>query len=400
MAKIIILGAGVIGLSSAYSLADKGHDVVVIDAAKTAGEGASFANGAQLSYSKTYPLSNLSTLKKLPQLLFSKNSPIHIHTGFDIDFFKWGLQFVAASFQAEANAKKVLDIALKSRELMHSLVQRHELNFDYARAGKMFVFDNAKDFEASKKHSESLRKYGIEHQFLSAQQAVEKEPALADMQSKIHGAIYSAIDESGDAKKFCEEMLRLCENMGVKFHLGEKVERIVTENGRIKMVASQSQDYTADYFVMSMGAQTNQICKQLGIWLPIYPMKGYSLTIAASDKSPKINITDEARRLVYSRIGDRLRIAGVAEFCGNDLSINRKIVDGIIASAKSCFPNAGDYSDITEWAGLRPMTPSTVPIIEKSDKYDNLLFNTGHGMLGWTLAMGSAEKLAGLLGSP
>jgi D-amino-acid dehydrogenase len=391
MAKILILGAGVVGVATAYYLKENGNEVMVVDAAADAGSGASFANGAQLSYSKTYPLSNPHTLKIIPRMIFGGDSPIHIKR-LDLELISWGLKFLGQSTHknAEKNAKEVLDIALRSRELMHALVQRHEIHFDYARKGKMFIFTSQFDFDDAKKVADKYTDLGVTQRILTPEQAVAVEPALYHIRQNLVGAIYSEIDESGDARKFSMEMVRILQSEGVNFVFGKRLEDIVTENRRIKRIG----EYEADIFVNCLGVASNKIFGKVGVKLPIYPMKGYSLTMPATGKSPEISITDEARKIVYSKIGDRLRVAGIAEFAGHDLSIDEKIVGGMVDSAKATFPEAADYSNITKWAGLRPMTPSTVPIIGRSEKFENLYLNTGHGMLGWTLALGSAKKLA------
>ena len=394
MAKILILGAGVVGVATAYYLKENGHDVTVIDAAVDAGSGASFANGAQLSYSKTYPLSNPHTIKIIPRMIFGSNSPIHIKR-FDLELISWGVKFLGQSTakNAEKNAKEVLDIALRSRDLMHSLVQRHEMNFDYARKGKMFIFTNEFDFEDAKKVADKYNDLGVTQRILTPEQAVSIEPALFSARPNLVGAIYSEIDESGDARKFSMEIVRVLQGEGVNFIFGKRLTDIVIENGRIKNIGGME----ADIFVDCLGVSSNKLFGKVGVKLPIYPMKGYSLTMPSTHKAPEISITDEARKIVYSKIGDRLRVAGVAEFAGNDLAIDEKIVGGMIDAAKITFPEAADYGNITKWAGLRPMTPSTVPVIGPSKKISNLYFNTGHGMLGWTLALGSAKKLAEII---
>ena len=395
--KIIVLGAGIIGVTTAYFLAEKGHEVEVIEkSAAAATDGASFGNGAQLSYSKTYPLSNFGTLAKLPKLLFSSDTPIHFHT-LEPRFLRWGIHFLQECFNTEENAKEVLEIALKSRELVHSLVQRHEINFDYLRAGKMFVFADNKDFDHAAKSAHDIKKHGIEHKVINPDEAVKIEPALHTLKRSMVGAIYSPIDESGDAKKFADEMVRITTEMGVKYHFGHEILELKESSVKVESVITNKSEFKADKFVVCTGVETVLLLKKLGIYLPIYPMKGYSITAKATENAPKVSITDEARRIVYSTIGDRLRVAGVAEFGGFNKKINRKIVDGIIDAAKASFPDAADYSVITEWAGLRPMTASTVPIIARENKFGNLYYNTGHGMLGWTLACGSAQKLANLI---
>lgn len=388
MRKVIVLGAGVIGVVTAYYLTESGFDVTVVDSADAPAKGTSFANGAQLSYSKTYPLSNLKTLKSLPAQIFDKKSAIHIKK-LDYELIKWGGQFVYESFRAKQNAAEILQIGLRSRELMHAITQRHEINFDYARAGKLFVFTKTKDFEHAKKVANEYNNLGVEQKILSPQEAIGLEPALAAMQNKMVGAIYSSIDESGDAKLFCDELIRILTAQGVKFIFNKNLDKIENINGEIKSIGG----FAADYFVCCLGIGSNNLLNKIGIHLPIYPMKGYSLTVPAANLAPQISITDEAHKVVYSKIGNRLRIAGIAEFDGYNTAIDNEIVNNMLNIAKSYFPAAADYNKFEAWTGLRPMTPSTIPIIERTNKFKNLFINTGHGMLGWTLATASAEKL-------
>lgn len=387
------------GVTSAYYLAKKGYNVKVLDAAPSAGLLTSFANGSQLSYSKTHPLSDIETLKKMPKLLFGKNTPIHIHPRLDMDFLRWGGLFLRECIPARSkrNAEEVLQLALKSRVSLHALVQEYEMNFDYTRRGKLYLFTDERELKNAAKEIDEHRHLGITQRLLDANAAVELEPALADMRSLMKGAIFSDIDESGDAKKFTEELARICAGLGVEFEYGIRVEDFRKQDGKVVAALSGEKEFAADEIVICLGPESPRLMKKLGVYVPIYPMKGYSITVPATKDAPEINLTDEEKRVVYSKIGDRLRIAGVAEFAGWDYTVNRRIMDGMIAAAKSRFPRAGDYSQIEEWTGLRPMTPSTVPIIGQSDKFRNLYFNTGHGMLGWTLACGSAERLAALI---
>ena len=399
MKNVIIIGAGVVGVASAYFLRQKGFNIKVLDAAAGPGMMTSFANGAQLSYSKTHPLSDIETLKKLPKLLFNKNTPIHIHPGLDLNFIRWGLHFMRESLpqRTKINADEVLKIAMRSREALHAIVQKHEMNFDYVRSGKLYIFTNKNEFQKAAAEAAHRNSLGIEQKILTATEALALEPALSDMVEQIAGAIYSTIDESGDAKKFTEELAKVCVDERVEFKYGVKIDGFKTTAGKISAVTSGEEEFAADDFVIALGVESPKLLKKLGIYLPIYPMKGYSLTMPAGELAPRINITNETTRVVFTKIGERLRIAGIAEFAGYNHKINQKILDNMVATAQKDFPRAGDYSQLEAWTGLRPMTPSTVPIIAPITKFPNLYLNTGHGMLGWTLACGSAEKLANIL---
>ena len=400
MKKIIILGAGVVGVTSAYFLAEKGYQVTVLEAKSSAGQGTSRANGAQLSYSKTFPLSNPKTLKKLPFYLFSKDSPMHIHAGFDLAFYKWGLQFLAESTNKKAhnNNDKVVKLALKSKAALQHVLERSKIEFDFNQRGKMYIYTSEESYAAAAAYVDGQNAYGFDWRFMDIDEAVAKEPSLAHIKDKLVGVSYCPIDESGDAYKFTLELAKTCEKMGVKFVYDAPVTDFKREKGRVKSVLAGGQEYEADDFICCLGVYSPIVMKKLGISVPIYPMKGYSITVPATVKAPKINITDDGKRIVYSTIGGRLRVAGIAEFGGYNYEIDRKIMDRLIDDAATTMPDAGDFSKVEEWTGLRPMTPSTVPIIKKAGKYENLYLNTGQGMLGWTLACGSAQELAELVG--
>jgi D-amino-acid dehydrogenase len=205
---------------------------------------------------------------------------------------------------------------------------------------------------------------------------------------------YCPIDESGDCEKFTRELATVCAAEGVEFIYNTSVDDFVVQNGRISAVIAGAQRYEADEFVIAAGVGSAALAKKLGEYLPVYPMKGYSITAPIKNNAPKISITDEARRIVYSTIGDRLRVAGIAEFSGFNMKIRRPIMDKLIQDASSSMPDAADFTQVEEWTGLRPMTPSTVPIIGRSKRVSNLAYNVGQGMLGWTLACGSAKRLA------
>lgn len=397
MKKIIILGAGIIGVTSAYFLSKKGFDVTVIERESKAGQGTSYGNGSQLSYSKTYPLSNPATLKKLPFYLFSKKSPIHFKLGaLSFDFLRWGLLFLLESTakKAAANNEKVVKLALESRAAIREILAEHNIHFDMEQNGKLYTYTNEAEFAAAKEFIAKQNDYGLSWEFLSVDEAIAKEPALADRRAELVGASFCPIDEYGDCEKFSIELAKICVGMGVKFVYDTEVDSFVVDRARMKAVVAGAQRYEADEFVIASGAASAKLAKMAGEYIPVYPMKGYSITAPAKNNAPKISITDESRRIVYATIGNRLRVAGIAEFSGHNKVIRRKVMDRLIRDASESMPEAADYSRVEEWTGLRPMTPSTVPIIGRSGKVANLSYNVGQGMLGWTLSCGSAKRLA------
>jgi len=396
MKNIIILGAGVIGVTSAYFLRKRGFSVTVIDKDVKAGQGTSYGNGAQLSYSKTFPFSNPSTMRKLPQYLFGANSPVHFYPVYDMAFFRWAAEFVGQSTtkKSVANNEKVVKLALQSREALREVLSETSFNFDLQQNGKLYTYSSKEEYEKAKAFIAAQNDYGFNWQQLTVDEAIAKEPALSARRDELVGVSYCPIDESGDCEKFTRELASVCEAEGVKFLYNTTVDDFVVQNGRITAVVAGAQRYEADEFVIAAGIGSAALAKKLGDYLPVYPMKGYSITAPIKDNAPKISITDEARRIVYSTIGDRLRVAGIAEFSGFNYDIRRPIMIKLIDDASSSMPDSADWTQVEEWTGLRPMTPSTVPIIGRSKRVGNLSYNVGQGMLGWTLACGSAKRLA------
>ena len=399
MKKIIILGAGVIGVTSAYFLRKRGFSVTVIERDVKAGQGTSYGNGAQLSYSKTFPFSNPSTLRKLPQYLFGANSPVHFYPVYDLAFFRWCAEFVGQSTSAKANAnnEKVVKLALESRDALREVLGETTFQFDLEQNGKLYTYSSMEDYEKAKAFIAAQNDYGFNWQQLSVEEAIAKEPALNGRRDELVGVSYCPIDESGDCEKFTRELAAVCAAEGVEFIYETSVDDFVAQNGRITAVVAGSQRYEADEFVIAAGVGSAALAKKLGEYLPVYPMKGYSITAPIKNNAPKISITDEARRIVYSTIGDRLRVAGIAEFSGFNMNIRPWIMLNLIEDASSSMPDAADWTNVEQWTGLRPMTPSTVPIIGRSKRVANLSYNVGQGMLGWTLACGSANRLAGVI---
>lgn len=396
MKKIIILGAGVIGVTSAYFLRNKGYDVTVIDSASKAGQGTSYGNGGQLSYSKTFPLSSPATLKKLPFYLFGKNSPMHFYPKFDIAFLRWSALFLAecTSKKAAANNEKVVKLALESRSAIREVLAEHDIQFDFVQNGKLYTYSSKGEYEAAQAFIAKQNDYGFGWRQLSIDEAIEKEPALAGRRDELAGVSFCPIDESGDCEKFTLELAKICTSLGVDFIYDTAVDDLIVDGDNIKAVVAGAKRYEADEFVIAAGVGSVALAKMAGEYLPVYPMKGYSITVPIKNNSPRVSITDEARRIVYSTMGDRLRVAGVAEFSGYDKKIRRHIMDKLIADASGSMPDAAYYDQVEEWTGLRPMTPSTVPIIGRSKGVKNLCYNVGQGMLGWTLACGSAKRLS------
>jgi D-amino-acid dehydrogenase len=399
--KVLILGSGVLGVAAAYVLAARGYSVEVMDRQPASAAETSFANGGQLSYSHAEPWANPQVLPKVIKWMFREDAPLVMRPRADYQMLRWGLKFLAncTQMRAETNTVTMLRLGLYSRRKMEQLVNATHLKFDYQRDGILHVFDNQTDFNHAIAQTKFQEKFGCHERILSVKECLQLEPALEHSPLKLVGGIHAHLDESGDIHQFCLELTALCQKeFGVKFHFNTEVQGIVKEGDKIVAVKTNQGDFTADSYVMSLGSYSAVHLRKLGIDVPIYPMKGYSITMPMVDNAPNISITDQQAKIVYSRLGNRLRVAGTAEFAGYDDSIREVRIQAILRAIKRMFPTVvpEDEASIERWACLRPSTPDGSPIIGKTP-LTNLFLNTGHGTLGWTQAAGSAFLLADAL---
>jgi D-amino-acid dehydrogenase len=291
----------------------------------------------------------------------------------------------------------MLRLGLYSRQQMMALVKETGIAFDYKESGILHIFDNEKEFDHAKEQNEFQAKFGGQERVLSREETLSMEPTLANTSRHIIGGIHAFLDSSGDARLFCHELAKYAtQHYRVKFAYGVNVKKFKTEGDSISAVVTDKGDFVADRYVLAAGSYSSIYLRGIGIDVPIYPMKGYSITIKANEQCPAISLTDGTHKIVYSRLGDRLRVAGTAEFAGYNQKINPKRIAPIVKAAKELFPIADWEQEIENWACLRPSTPDGPPILGYTP-YSNLLLNTGHGTLGWTQAAGSATIVADLL---
>ncbi len=404
--RVIVLGAGLLGTTSAYFLSQLGHEVTVVDRQATPGAETSFANGGQISVSHAEPWANPSAPLKVLQWLGKEDAPLLFRIRADMRQWLWGLQFLRECSPARTrhNIEQIVRLGTYSRDTLQQL--RADTGIQYAQRtqGILHFYTSQKEFDGAQAPAEQMRALGCERHVISADAAVALEPALAHIRPQLAGATYTAEDESGDANRFTRELARLCEAAGVQFRLGHTVTALREAGARIDHVEvtdaeGRFQRLRADAYVLAMGAFSPLLAAPLGIRLPIYPAKGYSVTMPVKDASMahQVSLTDDEFKLVFSRLtgpdGDRLRIAGTAELNGYDRDLNAVRCEAIVRRVEQLFPGAGDTQAAQFWTGLRPATPSNVPIIGRS-KVDNLYLNTGHGTLGWTHACGSGKSIA------
>ena len=378
--RIAVLGAGVIGVTAAWYLRQDGHEVHVFDRREGPGLETSFANGGQISADHAAPWAKPGVPVQALKWMLHEDSPLLFRLRADPAQWRWGLAFLrnctAARFRE--NAARLRALGSYSRDQLRALRRATGLHYDEVARGILTLYTQG----------------GAQApDWLTPAECMEIEPAVASLGERLRGGEYLREDESGDAYKFTAGLARLCESQGVKFRYGVTIEKLAAHDGRVVSPHAQ-----ADAFVLALGSYSPLLARQLGIDLPIYPLKGYSVTMPVKDRNAAwtVSLSDEAHKLVLSRLGDRLRIAGTAELNGYDTQINRVRCEAIVRRVMQLFPEAGDPSKAEYWAGLRPATPSNLPCIGAT-RYPNLFLNTGHGTLGWTLACGSGRILADLV---
>jgi D-amino-acid dehydrogenase len=398
--KIIVLGAGVIGVSTAYFLARDGHQVTVIDRQPAAGLETSFANGGQVSASHAQPWSNPATLMKLAGWLGRKNAPLYFRFRWDPAMWGFFLRFLSACRPGPShdNGLKALKLALYSRETLAQLRAETGIQFDAADRGVLHVFRSDRDLERAATVADRFREFGLATEALNRDPCIAMEPALSSTQETLAGGIYSPGDLSGDAHAFTQALAGLAADAGVEFRMDTKILRLAQMGGRITGVLTQYSMVTADAYVCALGSYSTPLLAAIGIRLPIYPAKGYSVTVpvTATNCAPQVSITDDDAKIVVSRLGDKLRVAGTAEFAGYDTNINAPRARAVLEAGLRLFPGAMDEEGAEYWAGLRPLTPDCIPVIGGT-KLSNLYLNTGHGTHGWTMGPGSGKALAELI---
>ena len=410
--KVIVLGAGLLGVTSAYFLRQQGHEVTVVDRQASAAAETSFANGGQISVSHAEPWANPSAPLKVLKWLGQEDAPLLFRIRADLRQWLWGLQFLRECTPARTrhNIGQIVRLGSYSRDMLQQLRRDIGIAYDERTQGILHFYTSQKEFDGAEGPAAQMRELGCDRRVISADDAVKLEPALRHIRPQLAGATYTAEDESGDANRFARELVKRCEEDGVCFLMSHTVTALREAGGKLDHVEATDsegrfQRLRADAYVLAMGSLSPIYAQPLGIVLPIYPAKGYSVTMPVKDASMahQVSLTDDEYKLVFSRLttraapgapgGDRLRIAGTAELNGYDRDLNRVRCEAIVKRVEQLFPGAGDSEQAQFWTGLRPATPSNVPIIGRS-KLPNLYLNTGHGTLGWTHSCGSGKSIA------
>lgn len=406
--KVIVLGGGLIGITSAWYLNQSGHEVTVLERQPAAGMETSFANGGQISVSHAEPWANPRAPLKALKWLAREDAPLLFRLRADAAQWRWGLRFLLECLPARTrhNTLQLVRLGLYSRASLQALRRETGLRYDELEKGILHFYGDEAAFEASRASVRIMREEGCAIDFLDRRQILQVEPALGNGLDQIAGATFAPQDESGDAHRFTQGLARLCAEKGVNFRYGTTVRALRCGAGGMEGVvcAGPAEEgggetvATADAYVVALGSYSPLLLRPMGIRLNLYPAKGYSLTlpVAREDLAYSVSLTDDEHKIVFSRLGQRLRVAGTAEFTGYDTSLNPVRCQALLARFLQLFPGAADPAQAAFWTGLRPATPSNLPYIGRT-RHDGLFLNTGHGTLGWTHACGSGRALADIV---
>jgi D-amino-acid dehydrogenase len=400
--RVIVIGAGIVGCASAYQLQRCGHQVTLIDAQADVGRVSSYANGAQLSYSYVEPLASPATLHALPSLLLAPDSALRFSPRWDRQQWAWGIQFLAACTrsQLQSGTRQLLELAALSRRTLEAWMSEEQWAIDFARNGKLVLCRDQATLSRQAQQVLLQAQLGSAQEVLDARQCAQREPALAHIAGQFAGGIWTESECVADPYLLCQQFAKSLVKRGGELALGQRVMSFNVQAGRVQEVRTERGNLSCDAVVIAAGVASPRLSRMLGMKLPIYPIKGYSITVPviAPEKLARCSITDLGLKTVFAPLGNQLRVAAAAELVGEDVEIDSKRILQMLQAVHQLFPGACDLRAPQTWAGLRPATPNSLPIIGKAGaKASNVFINAGQGALGLTLAAGSAAKLAGLM---
>lgn len=402
---IVIIGAGLTGVSTAWYLRRAGHQVTVIERREGAALETSFANGGQISISHPEPWANPHAPMTILKWLGRRDAPLLFRLPAEPARWRWGMEFLreCTPYRARRNTLAIGRLAAYSGRLLQELRKETHIEYHQLQRGVLHLYFSDAELNHGRRQARILQELGINASILTPEECAAYDAALSTVVPRLAGALLGHDDESGDAHLFAVKLAEAAQHAGVDFHYGADIERVMLDDQRVAslhMVDSFGRRgaVTGDAYVIAAGSFSKSLARRAGERLPIYPVKGYSASVAIRDarRAPSVSITDESRRMVCARIGDQLRIAGTAELNGFNLELDPVRCEALLNWMEDLFPGAADLSKPTYWAGLRPATPNNVPVIGRS-RLNNLYYNTGHGTLGWTLACGSAQALTDII---
>lgn len=397
---IVVLGGGVIGITTAYQLARDGHAVQVIDKADEAASFTSFANAGLVAPGHAYAWASPKAPGLMLRSLWRKDQAIRFSPSLSPALWSWAWKFLkeCTMERAMTNTRHKLRLCLYSQKILKEVVEQTGVIYDGQEGGLIYFYRTQRSFDAAAHKCELLRQGGATITALDRDEVAAKDPGLANFKEHIAGALYAPGDESGDARLFTLALAKVCETLGVTFRYGETVLSVKRDRNSIASVETDLGEVRADAYVLCLGIYSPHVVEDLGLRLPIYPVRGYSATLKLNDRlhGPQLGGVDEDNLLAYCPMGERLRLTATAEISGYDTSYRPCDFAGMLAKGRMLFGDAADFDAPKLWVGLRPMTPTGLPVIDRSP-FHNLWLNTGHGHIGWTMSNGSARILADLV---
>ncbi|MBL9071515.1 MAG: D-amino acid dehydrogenase [Sphingopyxis sp.] len=398
--KVVVLGSGVIGVASAWYLAEAGHEVIVVDRQPGPALETSFANAGEISPGYASPWAAPGIPQKAIRWLMMRHAPLILRPAVDREMLGWLFSMLrnCTSARYAINKARMVRLAEYSRDRLIALRADTGITYDERMQGTLQLFRTQKQLDGTAKDIAVLRAGGVPFELLDREGCIAAEPGLAPSREKIVGGLRLPGDETGDCFKFTGALAAMAAERGVQFHYGEAIRSLVIESGRVAGVETDHGRITADRYVLALGSHSAALLRPLGLKLPVYPVKGYSITVPIVDAalSPESTLMDESYKIAITRLGHRIRVGGMAEISGYNNALPERRRATLVHSLTDLFPGAGDIDAASYWSGLRPMTPDGTPVIGKTP-YDNLFLNTGHGTLGWTMACGSGRLIADLV---
>ncbi len=398
--KVVVLGGGVAGVSAAWFLLRDGHQVSVVERQPAPALEASFANAGLIAPGHALAWASPKAPRILLRSLWRDDQAFRLRLTADPRMWAWFLRFLRECTPGRARSNTLRKHALcrYSQRVFHDLIAETGIAYDGRSGGLLYLYRTQASLERGIANMRILADAGQRQEIVDPERIAEIDPALAAARDRIAGGIYCPTDESGDARLFTAELARLCADRGVQFHYGRTVESLVADGNCIACVRTDQGDLTADIYVLALGCYSPHQVRPLGVALPVYPVKGYSVTVplGTAEAAPAIGGVDEDNLVAYCPMGDRLRVTATAEFAGYSTGHRPGDFRNMLKAIRDLFPNGGDYDRPEFWAGLRPMTPEGTPILGFG-KHRNLCYNTGHGHMGWTMACGTASIVADLV---
>ena len=398
--KVLVLGAGVVGITCAHYLSRDGHEVTVVDRQSGAALETSFGNAGGICPGFAGPWAAPGMPLKVLRWLFRSHAPLMLRLRLDPAQWRWLAQFVVncSAERFARNKARMQRIAHYSKACLGKLREETGIEHDHGSGGVLQIFRTEEELEGGRLAAKVLERFAVEHRLVDRDEALKIEPALGAGHVALSGGLHLPADETGDCYLFTVGLAERLQAAGVTFYFGTHVEAVATERDRVSGIVTDRGVLTADRYVVALANDAPALLKPLGIDLPIYPVKGYAITLegARAEWSPRSSVMDEHSKVMVTRLGTRLRAAGVAEITGYDRTVDPAKAAGVRDAARELFPHAGDYSNVAYWAGLRPMTPDGPPYLGVTP-YDNLFLNLGQGSNGWTQACGGGRIVADLI---